>query len=278
MPLARLADADCAAAAWSSASGSRCSTRSSTAASRICPATYIWARTKRMSKTRDAGGHEVMGWLEGGYQTLIDALAAKIRELGGEIHASTAGRRDPRDGRRRDRARRRRPLPAVRPRALHARAAGCAPAHAGLRCAASAARSVPLPRRRLPAPPDRAQRQPVLPPQHHRPARSRSPRSSRRRTSSIRSTSAAHCSTSRSTSIPAIPTSSDPDEIERDYLGHARTMLPDLARRGSCSARSCSGRGSSSPCISSAARSGCRRCSLFRGSRLRRRRTSTRRS
>jgi protoporphyrinogen oxidase len=53
------------------------------------PATYIWARTKRMSKTRDAGGHEVMGWLEGGYQTLIDALAAKIRELGGEIHASS---------------------------------------------------------------------------------------------------------------------------------------------------------------------------------------------
>jgi protoporphyrinogen oxidase len=53
------------------------------------PATYIWARTKRMSKTRDAGGHEVMGWLEGGYQTLIEALAAKIRELGGEVHPST---------------------------------------------------------------------------------------------------------------------------------------------------------------------------------------------
>jgi protoporphyrinogen oxidase len=53
------------------------------------PATYIWARTKRMSKTRDAGGHEVMGWLEGGYQTLIDALAAKIQELGGRVHAGT---------------------------------------------------------------------------------------------------------------------------------------------------------------------------------------------
>jgi protoporphyrinogen oxidase len=53
------------------------------------PATYIWARTKRMSKTRDSRGHEVMGWLEGGYQTLIDALAAKIRELGGEVHPST---------------------------------------------------------------------------------------------------------------------------------------------------------------------------------------------
>jgi protoporphyrinogen oxidase len=53
------------------------------------PATYIWARTKRMSKTRDKGGHEVMGWLEGGYQTLIDRLAERIRELGGEVHAST---------------------------------------------------------------------------------------------------------------------------------------------------------------------------------------------
>jgi protoporphyrinogen oxidase len=53
------------------------------------PATYIWARTKRMSKTRDKGGHEVMGWLEGGYQTLIDALADRIRELGGEVHPST---------------------------------------------------------------------------------------------------------------------------------------------------------------------------------------------
>jgi protoporphyrinogen oxidase len=53
------------------------------------PATYIWSRTKRMSKTRDAGGHEVMGWLEGGYQTLIDALALRIRQLGGEVRAAT---------------------------------------------------------------------------------------------------------------------------------------------------------------------------------------------
>ena len=54
------------------------------------PATYIWARTRRMSKTRDKSGAEVMGWLEGGYQTLIDALEAKIRELGGEIYPGTA--------------------------------------------------------------------------------------------------------------------------------------------------------------------------------------------
>ena len=54
------------------------------------PATYIWARTKRMGTTRDRGGREVMGWLEGGYQTLIDALERRIRELGGEVHPGTA--------------------------------------------------------------------------------------------------------------------------------------------------------------------------------------------
>jgi protoporphyrinogen oxidase len=54
------------------------------------PATYIWARTKRMGTTRDKSGREVMGWLEGGYQTLIDALEVRIRELGGEIHAGTS--------------------------------------------------------------------------------------------------------------------------------------------------------------------------------------------
>jgi protoporphyrinogen oxidase len=53
------------------------------------PATYIWARTRRMGSTRDRSGREVMGWLEGGYQTLVDALEERIRELGGEIHAAT---------------------------------------------------------------------------------------------------------------------------------------------------------------------------------------------
>jgi protoporphyrinogen oxidase len=54
------------------------------------PATYLWARTRRMSKTRDSAGREIMGWLEGGYQKLIDALERRIRDLGGEIHAGTA--------------------------------------------------------------------------------------------------------------------------------------------------------------------------------------------
>jgi len=54
------------------------------------PATYLWARTRRMSKTRDKAGREIMGWLEGGYETLIEALAARIRALGGGIHAGVA--------------------------------------------------------------------------------------------------------------------------------------------------------------------------------------------
>ncbi len=53
------------------------------------PATYIWARSRRMATTRDSRGNEVMGWLEGGYSTLIDAMEREIRRLGGEIHAGT---------------------------------------------------------------------------------------------------------------------------------------------------------------------------------------------
>jgi protoporphyrinogen oxidase len=53
------------------------------------PATYIWARSRRMAVTRDSSGREVMGWLQGGYQTLVDALEARIKELGGEVRAGT---------------------------------------------------------------------------------------------------------------------------------------------------------------------------------------------
>ncbi len=54
------------------------------------PATYIWARTRRMSRTRDSSGKELMGWLEGGYQTLVDKLEGRIRQLGGEIYRGSA--------------------------------------------------------------------------------------------------------------------------------------------------------------------------------------------
>ncbi|QEC50097.1 FAD-dependent oxidoreductase [Baekduia soli] len=53
------------------------------------PATYLWARTRRMSATRDRAAREVMGTIEGGYQVLIDALAREIRALGGQVHTST---------------------------------------------------------------------------------------------------------------------------------------------------------------------------------------------
>ncbi len=49
------------------------------------PASYMWARLKRMMSTRDSKGVEEMGHLEGGYQTLIDHLATKVRAAGGQI-------------------------------------------------------------------------------------------------------------------------------------------------------------------------------------------------
>ena len=54
------------------------------------PATFMWARTKRMSNTRDGKGREIMGWLEGGYEKLIQALARAVLAAGGEIHTGTA--------------------------------------------------------------------------------------------------------------------------------------------------------------------------------------------
>jgi protoporphyrinogen oxidase len=52
-------------------------------------ATWLWQRTRRMSGARRRGSQEVCGALEGGYQTLVDRLAARIREMGGVIHTGT---------------------------------------------------------------------------------------------------------------------------------------------------------------------------------------------
>ena len=57
------------------------------------PATYLWARTRRMSRTRDRTSHEVMGTIDGGYQMLADALADAIRAAGGEVRTETPVRR-----------------------------------------------------------------------------------------------------------------------------------------------------------------------------------------
>lgn len=64
------------------------------------PATYLWARLRRTGGTRDRRGREVYGWLRGGYQELVDRLAAAIRVQGGRILTGTAVRTIPaRDGR-----------------------------------------------------------------------------------------------------------------------------------------------------------------------------------
>jgi protoporphyrinogen oxidase len=50
------------------------------------PATYIWSRLVRTTDTRTRGGsQELMCYLPGGYQELIDALAAAVRARGGVI-------------------------------------------------------------------------------------------------------------------------------------------------------------------------------------------------
>ncbi len=50
------------------------------------PATYLWARTRRMSGARSgkAGGAEEMGHIVGGHQRLIDAMVERARDLGVE--------------------------------------------------------------------------------------------------------------------------------------------------------------------------------------------------
>ncbi|HWH14895.1 MAG TPA: FAD-dependent oxidoreductase [Miltoncostaeaceae bacterium] len=52
-------------------------------------ATWLWQRTRRMSGARRRGSQEVCGALEGGYQTLVDRLAERIRAAGGRILTST---------------------------------------------------------------------------------------------------------------------------------------------------------------------------------------------
>jgi protoporphyrinogen oxidase len=49
------------------------------------PATYLWSRSRRMSRSRDRSSQEVMGTLDGGYQALADALGADVRRHGGEV-------------------------------------------------------------------------------------------------------------------------------------------------------------------------------------------------
>lgn len=56
------------------------------------PATYLWARTRRMSGARSEKGRggEEMGHIVGGHQRLIDAMVERARELGVETRTEAA--------------------------------------------------------------------------------------------------------------------------------------------------------------------------------------------
>lgn len=52
-------------------------------------AAWIWSRIHRVGRSRKSLMRECLGYLEGGSETLLQALAAAIREGGGEIHLNT---------------------------------------------------------------------------------------------------------------------------------------------------------------------------------------------
>ena len=97
------------------------------------PATYMWARTRRMGSARKSGrGAEEMGALRGGHQRLIDRLVEEACAHGAVVHTGTpvdglslddAGRHRDRGRWRDDRVRPRdRDAPAASPAAPAARA------------------------------------------------------------------------------------------------------------------------------------------------------------
>ncbi len=49
-------------------------------------AAWIWTRIKRLGRSRRSLMQEELGYIEGGTQTLVQALVAAIEKLGGEIH------------------------------------------------------------------------------------------------------------------------------------------------------------------------------------------------
>lgn len=49
-------------------------------------AAWIWSRIRRIGRSRSNLFHEKLGYLEGGSETLLNAMHAKIIALGGEVH------------------------------------------------------------------------------------------------------------------------------------------------------------------------------------------------
>jgi protoporphyrinogen oxidase len=56
-------------------------------------ASWIWTRVKRIGRSRRSMFHEELGYIEGGSQTLIDALCTAIRQLGGTLRTSCGARK-----------------------------------------------------------------------------------------------------------------------------------------------------------------------------------------
>ena len=52
-------------------------------------AAWIWTRVKRVGRSRKSLFHEELGYIEGGSQTLVNALCGAIESLGGQIRVST---------------------------------------------------------------------------------------------------------------------------------------------------------------------------------------------
>lgn len=56
-------------------------------------AQWIWTRVKRIGRSRKSLFEERLGYIEGGSQTLVDRLVARIEAMGGVIRLSSAARR-----------------------------------------------------------------------------------------------------------------------------------------------------------------------------------------
>jgi protoporphyrinogen oxidase len=63
-------------------------------------AAWIWTRVKRIGRSRKSLFQEELGFIEGGSQTLVDALCGAIRSLGGHIRLATPATTILSDGRR----------------------------------------------------------------------------------------------------------------------------------------------------------------------------------
>lgn len=51
-------------------------------------AAWIWTRVKRIGRSRKSMFQEELGYIEGGSQTLVDCLVARIEEMGGKVRTS----------------------------------------------------------------------------------------------------------------------------------------------------------------------------------------------